>query len=104
MSGLEIVKIIVDAEKEARDLLAQAETNSLNIRKKVDSEINRERDEKLSAAKSEAKARLDKAETAGKAEAVQIEKESETRIKQLVQNASNKKTTTVKALCDIMLE
>ena len=47
MSGLETVKIIVDAEKEAASQLVQAEAKALEIKKQVDGLIVKEREEKL---------------------------------------------------------
>jgi len=103
MSGLEIVKEIVDSEKEAGNLLVQAESKALEIRKQVDDIILIEHEEKVSAAKKEAASTLQMAETRGKSEALQYEKESEVRIKELIQNASAKKNSAVKALYDIIL-
>jgi hypothetical protein len=103
MSGLEIVKIIVDSEKEAGNILVQAEARALEIRKQLDDIILREREEKLSTAKREATSTVQKAEMQGKSEALQYEKESEVRIKVLIQNASAKKNSAVKALSDMIL-
>ncbi|HKM49751.1 MAG TPA: hypothetical protein VJZ75_01085 [Candidatus Bathyarchaeia archaeon] len=103
MSGLEIVKIIVDSEKEAGNILVQAEARALEIRKQLDDIILREREEKLSTAKREATSTVQKAEMQGKSEAFQYEKESEVRIKVLIENASAKKIFAVKALSDMIL-
>jgi len=103
MSGLEIVKIIVDSEKKAGNILVQAEARALEIKKQLDDIILREREEKLSTAKIEATSTMQKAEMQGKSEALQYEKESEVRIKVLIQNASAKKNSAVKALSDMIL-
>jgi vacuolar-type H+-ATPase subunit H len=104
MSGLETVKIIVDAEKEASNLLAQAEAKALQIKKDLDSHIFKEREEKLSAAREKAAAIIQKAEAEGKSEALRYAKESETRVRELIQRASARKTLTVKTLCELVLK
>jgi hypothetical protein len=104
MSGLETVKIIVDAEKEASNLLAQAEARALEIKRELDSQILKEREAKLAAARDKATAITQKAEADGKSEALRYAKESETRAREIIQRASARKTHTVKALSELILK
>jgi F0F1-type ATP synthase membrane subunit b/b' len=103
LSGLETVKIIVNAEKEAATLLEQSQAKALEIRKQVNDLVLKEREEKLSTARKEAALIMQKAKAEGKAEALQYEKQSKIRIEELIQKASSKKSIAVKALSDILV-
>ena len=104
MSGLETIKIIVDAEKEAEKLLDQSHARALEIKKELDGLILREREDKLAAARKEAASLLERAESESEREAVEYEKGSEGRIRELVERATAKKNDAIKALSDMLLE
>jgi len=103
MSGLETVKIIVDAEKEASKMLNEAQDKAVEIRQQVDVAIASEREKRLSKARNEAESIVQQAEVEGKAEAARLQKESEGRIKQDLQRASAAHSTAVKALLEIIM-
>ncbi len=104
MSGIETVKIIVDAEKEASEMLERAQARAIEIRKELDSRIKKEREHTLSAAKNEASAIVQAAEEEGKLEAGSLEKKAGERIRQVVASASAKKSPTIDKLVSIILE
>ena len=104
MSGIETVKIIVDAEKEASEMLTKAQARAIEIRKELDSRIKGEREHTLSAAKKEATVIVQRAEEEGKLEAASLEKKTGEKIRQVVASASAKKTPTIDKLVSIILE
>ena len=104
MSGLETVKVIVDAEKQAAKIIQDAEATAANIRKKIDSLIQQQRTEMLATAKKEAAALVQQAEEEGKREAVNYEKESAVRIHELIAQASSKKNATVEKLVGMVIQ
>jgi vacuolar-type H+-ATPase subunit H len=104
MSGIETVKIIVDAEKQADDMLKQAESRATQIRKALDSQIKQERERMLSEAKSAAEAIIQRAEEDGKSEASGLEKESGEKLKQTIAAASARKPQAIDRLVNIILE
>lgn len=104
MSGIETVKIIVAAEKEAAEMLEKAQAKAIEIRKGLDMRIKAEREQVLSAAKKEATTLVQRAEIEGKLEAETLEKDAEQNIKRLVANASAKKPPAVDKLVSIVLE
>ncbi len=104
MSGIETVKIIVDAEKEAAGMLEKAQATALEIRKGLDMRIKGEREHVLDAAKREAAIIVQRAEEEGKLEAVNLEKAASQQLKRLVESASAKKTTAVTKLVSIVME
>jgi len=103
MSGLETVKIIVNAEKEASKMLNEAEAKALEIRKQVDVAIAAEREKRLSKARKDAESILQQAEVEGKAEAGRVKTESMEKIKNELQKASLAHQTAVKALLAIIM-
>jgi vacuolar-type H+-ATPase subunit H len=104
MSGIETVKIIVDAEKGAGQMLEKAHAKATEIRKELDSRIMEEREQILKAARKEAAAIVQRAEEEVKLEAESYAKESNQRTKQLVTKASAKKNAAVDKLVKIVLE
>ncbi len=103
MSGIETIKIIVDSEREAAKMLADADAKALEIRKRLDSLIQIQRNEALNAAKKEAAALVQKAENDGKAESLEYEKDAENRIRTVVSRASAKKGEAVEKLVALIL-
>jgi len=103
MSGLETIKIIVDAEKEASRMLEEAERNATEIRKQVDVTIENQRNEALSSAKRKASGITERAESEGKFEAEKVVRESAGSLRELVANASRKKESTIKVLAELVL-
>lgn len=104
MSGIETIKIIVEAEKEATKILQDAQTKASGIRKRLDLLIQEQREETLRSAKKEAAVIVQRAEEEGKREAENYEKESGERIRQLVSKTSTKKNAAVDKLVSIVLE
>lgn len=103
MSGLETVKIIVDAEKEASTILNEAQAKASETRKQVDAMIEGERENRLSIARNEAASIVQRAEAEGKSEALLYEEEVKQKINQELQKASTNRAAAVKALFDIMM-
>jgi V/A-type H+-transporting ATPase subunit G/H len=104
MSGIETIKIIVDSEREAAKMLADADVKALEIRKRLDSLIQTQRNDALNAAKKEAAALVQKAENEGKAESQEYEKDAENKIRTVVSRASAKKREAVEKLVALILE
>jgi vacuolar-type H+-ATPase subunit H len=104
MSGLEPIKMIVDAEKQAAEMLEKAQAKASQIRKGLDTRIRGEREETLKSAKKEADAIVERAESDGKLEAGTYEKEAVPRIKEVVAKASARKGRAVDKLVSIVLE
>jgi hypothetical protein len=103
MSGTEAIKIIVNSEREAAKMLADADTKALEIRKRLDSLIQVQRNEALNAAKKEAAALVQRAENEGKAESLEYEKDTENNIRAVVSRASAKKGEAVEKLVALIL-
>ncbi len=103
MSGLETVKIIVDAEKEGSNMLNEAQARAAEIRKQVDALIKIEREDRLSVATKEAASIVEGAESEGKSEAILYQEESKQNIKKVLQRASANRTAAVKALFDMIM-
>jgi len=104
MSGIETVQVIVNAEKQAAKIVQDAEAKAADIRKKIDSLIQKQRTEMLATAKKEAVSIVQRAEEEGKREAESYEKESAVRIRELITKASSKKNTTVEKLVDLVMQ
>jgi vacuolar-type H+-ATPase subunit H len=103
MSGLETIKIIVDAEKEASKMLNDAQVKALEIRKQVDAMIGLERETRLSKARKEAESLVQRAEAEGKAEAARIKDDSMEKTRRDLQEASSVRPVAEKALLDIIM-
>jgi vacuolar-type H+-ATPase subunit H len=103
MSGLETIKIIVDAEKEASRMLEEAQRKATEIRKQIDVTIENQRTEALGSAKQRASEITERAENEGKSEAEKFELESSGKLREVVTNASSKKESAVKKLVELVL-
>jgi hypothetical protein len=103
MSGTEAIKIIVESDREAAKMLADADAKALEIRKRLDSLIQTQRNEALSAAKKEAAALVQKAENEGKVESLEYEKDAENKIRTVVSRALAKKGEAVEKLVALIL-
>jgi vacuolar-type H+-ATPase subunit H len=104
MSGIEPIKIIVDTEKQAAEMLEKAQAKAIQIRKGLETRIRGEREDILRSAKKEADAILERAESDGKLEAGTYEKEAVPRIKEVVAKAAARKGRAVDRLVSIVLE
>jgi vacuolar-type H+-ATPase subunit H len=104
MSGIETVKVIVDAERQAAKMIDEAMTTAATIRKRIDSLIQEQRQQMLSEAKEEAAAMAARAEEEGKFEAETCEKESAKMLGDLVAKASGKRHATVERLVAMIVE
>jgi F0F1-type ATP synthase membrane subunit b/b' len=104
MSGIETVKVIVDAERQAAKIIDDATVTAATIRKRIDSLIQEQREQMLSEAKKEAVAITARAEEEGKLEAETFEKESGEMLGDLVARASGKKDATVNKLVAMITE
>jgi len=104
MSGIETVKVIVDAERQAAKIVEDAMTQAATIRKKIDSLIQEQRQQMLADAKKEAAAIAARAEEEGRLEAESLEKESAQMLQDLVAKASAKKDATVEKLVTIVMQ
>jgi vacuolar-type H+-ATPase subunit H len=103
MSGIEAVKIIVNAEKEAARIVEEAQSKATQIRKGIDLRIQDLRQQTFDGAKKEAAEIVKRAEEEGKVEAVEVTREAEKKIQELVTKASAKKNTAVDHLVGIIL-
>jgi len=103
MSGIETVKVIVNAEKQASKMIDEAMTEASAIRKRIDSIIQQQRQQMLAEAKKESAAIAARAGEEGKLEAEQYERESLQALKALVAQAHAKKDATVEKLVTIMM-
>ena len=104
MSGLETVKIIVDAERQAAKIIEDATTQAANIRRGIEPRIQMERQKTLADARKEATSITAHAEEEGKLEAERYEKESVQTLRDVVTKASAKKEATVDKLVTIILQ
>ena len=103
MSGIEAVKIIVDAEKQAAGLVEEAQSKASQIRKGIDLRIQELRQQALGSAKKEAATIVQRAEEEGKIEAESVTKDAEKNIHELVTKASANKNAAVEKLVSIIL-
>jgi V/A-type H+/Na+-transporting ATPase subunit G/H len=103
MSGLETVKIIVDAEKEASKMLNDAQVKALEIQRQVDTAIAAEREKRLSKAKKEAESIVQRAESECKVEAARLREEAMEETKRNLQKAGSAHSAAVKALLEIIM-
>jgi hypothetical protein len=104
MSGIETIKIIVDAEKEAAKILADAQARTIAIRKTLGSLIEKQREETIRAAKREAEALVQNAESSSDAEAQDFEKHEKENIHQVIANAISKKEAAIEKLVGLVTE
>jgi vacuolar-type H+-ATPase subunit H len=104
LSGVDTIKIIVNAEKEAARMLAESQNKALEIRKRRDTLIEEQRQQILQAASKEAEAMLQNAENQATVEAQKFESDAENRIQQVVSHASTKKGAAVEKLVSLIME
>jgi hypothetical protein len=104
MSGLETIKIIVESEREAAKMLADADAKALEIRKRLDALIQTQRNDALNAARKEAATLVQTAENDGRAESQAYEREAENKIRTVVSRASAKKNEAIDKLVALILE
>jgi len=103
MSGIETVKIIVDAEKQAAKMIDDAMTEAAAIRKRIDSLVQQQRQQMLAEAKKEADGIAARAGEEGRLEAEQFEKESLQALQGAIARASARKDATVEKLVTLMM-
>jgi len=103
MSGIETVKIIVNAEKEAAKILEEAQNRASEIRKRLDSMIQEQREDMLRTARKEAAALVEEGEQKGKAEAAAYEKKAENDTRQILTRASTRKDQAVTKVVETVL-
>jgi len=103
MSGIETVKVIVDAEKRAAKMIDDAMAEATAIRKRIDSLIQQQRQQMLEDAKKQAAAIAARAGEEGKLEADKYEDEAVQTLRRLVDQASSKKNTAVEKLSNIIM-
>lgn len=104
MSGIETVRVIVEAEKKAENIISEAQAQALQIRKNVDVLIQKEREDSLSSTGQNASSITQRAELDGKSEAAQYERESEQNTRETLQGAMSKKESAIKALYDMIMK
>ena len=103
MSGIETIKIIVDAEKEAAKILEDAKNRGSEIRNRLDSMIQEQREDMFRAARKDAATLVQEAEQNGKAEAAAHEKEAENDTRQILTRASARKDQAVTKVVETVL-
>jgi len=103
MSGMETVRIIVEAEKEAAKTLEGAQAKASEIRKRLDSMLEAKREELLRTAKNEASMIMKRAEAEGEAEAQEFERNAKSAIQQVITRASAQKGSAVGKLVALIM-
>ena len=104
MSGLETVKIIVEAEKEAARTLENAQAKASEIHKQLYSLIETERQELVRSTEAETSMIMRQAEAEGKTQAQEFEKNSQSAIQQRIAHASTQKAAAVERLVALVME
>jgi len=104
MSGIETVKVIVEAEKEAAKVLADADTRAREIRKRLDSLVQEQREEAIRAARKEATAIVANAQSAAITEGQVFEKDAQTKMHDMLDRASARKGLAVDKLVSMLME
>lgn len=104
MSGIETVKIIVEAEKQAARILEGAQASAAEIRKRTGSLLNEQRNGILRSANEQAGEIVRNAERESKIEAEQYEKDYLDTIRQTVARASTRKNAAVTRILAIVTE
>ena len=104
MSGIETVKVIVDAEKRAAKMIDDAIAEATAIRKRIDSLIQQQRQQMLEDAKKQAAAIAARAGEEGRLEAGKYEDEAVQTLRRLVDQASSKKNIAVEKLTNIIMQ
>jgi len=104
MSGVETVKVIVEAEKEAAKILADAQTRAGEIRKRLDSLIEKQRDETIEAARKKATALVADAKSEAGIEGQAFEKDAKSKMREMLERASGRRGEAVEKLVSILVE
>ena len=99
-----MVKIIVDAEKQAAKIIEDAKAEAVAIRKRIDGVIQEQREKTLAETRKEAAYIAARGKQEAKAETEKFEKESAQALEELVTKASAKKNATVDKLVGIVLQ
>jgi len=104
MSGIETVKVIVEAEKEAAKILADAQTRAGEIRKRLDSLIEEQREETIRAAREEATALVANAQSEAISEGQVFEEDVQNKMREALGRASARKGLAVEKLVSILVD
>jgi vacuolar-type H+-ATPase subunit H len=104
MSGIETVKVIVEAEKEAAKILADAQVRAGEIRKQLDPLIEEQREETIRAAREEATALVTNAQSEAITEGQIFEKDAQSKTREALGRASARKGLAVEKLVSILVE
>jgi len=104
MSGIETVKIIVDAEKQAAKIIDEAKAQAAAIRKGISALVQEQRTQMLTEAKREAADIAAHAGEEGKLEAEKFESESMQALQAVVARASRRKDATVEKLLTLVMQ
>jgi vacuolar-type H+-ATPase subunit H len=104
MSGIETVKVIVEAEKEASRVVEDAQNRAVETRKQLDSLIQQQREKVLMAATKEATELVQKAQDESRNEAQAVEKEAQSKLRETLNRASTRKSLAVEKLVAIIME
>jgi len=104
MSGIETVKVIVEAEKQAAEILADAHSRAETIRKRLDTLIEEQRMETVQAARKEATALVASAQSEAITEGQVFEKDAQSKIREMLDRASARKGLAVEKLVSILME
>ena len=103
LSGVDTIKVIVNAEKEAARMLAESQNKALEIRKRRDTLIEEQRQKILKAATEEAEVIVQNAEKEGKAEAQKFESEAKNRIHKVTSRAATKRSAAIEKLVSLIM-
>ena len=103
MSGIETVKVIVDAEKQAAKMIEDAMSEASAIRKRIDALVQDQRQQMLAEAKKEADGIAARAGEEGRLEAEKVERESIEAFQALISRASAKKNATIEKLVTMIM-
>jgi vacuolar-type H+-ATPase subunit H len=104
MSGIETVKVIVEAEKEAAKILADAQTRAREIRKQLDSLIEEQREETIRVARKEATALVANAQSEAITEGQVFEEDTQNKMREALGHASARKGLAVEKLVSILVK
>ena len=104
MSGIETIKAIVEAEKAAAKMLAEAQAKAVEIRKRSESLIEQQREEAIKEARKQATAMIENAQNEAKIEAQVVQKDIQNKMREAISRASARKNRAVEKLVGIVTE
>ena len=104
MSGIETVKVIVEAEQEAAKILADAQTRAGEIRKGLDSQIEKDREETIQAARKKAATLVADAQSEAAIEGQLFEIGAKSKMREALGRASERRGEAVEKLVSILVE